>query len=155
VYFPTHHRAKVNGYVDRHIIEAESLIGRPLKPEEVVHHMDEDKSNYNKENLMVFVDGANHARFHKTGIMESTEEPYVVFSPKQYVDRCVMCGIPIRNTKSNKCRKCLAFSSRKVNRPQKQELISLLKTNGFCAVGRMFGVSDNAVRKWCKYYNIM
>ena len=30
----------------------------------------------------------------------------------------------------------------------------LLKENSFCAVGKMFGVSDNAIRKWCKSYGL-
>jgi hypothetical protein len=38
------------------------------------------------------------------------------------------------------------------NRPSKEELIKLIKTNSMCEVGRMFGVSDNAVRRWCAYY---
>lgn len=50
---------------------------------------------------------------------------------------------------SNECR-CLA--SRKVkNRPTREELKLLLKTNNYCEVARMFGVSDNAVRKWLKF----
>ena len=47
------------------------------------------------------------------------------------------------------------LKSRKVkNRPTKEELIKLLRENSFVGVGRMFDVSDNAVRKWCKTYNI-
>lgn len=41
-----------------------------------------------------------------------------------------------------------------VLKPTKEELISLLEKNNFCKIGRMFGVSDNAVRKWCVKYNI-
>lgn len=37
-----------------------------------------------------------------------------------------------------------------VNRPNKEELIKLITDQGYCAVGKMFGVSDNAVRKWLK-----
>ena len=29
-----------------------------------------------------------------------------------------------------------------------------LLNNSFLAVGKKYGVSDNAVRKWCKSYNI-
>jgi len=27
-----------------------------------------------------------------------------------------------------------------------------IKTTSYCAVGRKYGVSDNAVRKWVKFY---
>lgn len=43
IYLPSHHRAKVNGYVDEHILIAELNIGRELKPEEVVHHKDKTR----------------------------------------------------------------------------------------------------------------
>lgn len=41
------------------------------------------------------------------------------------------------------------------DRPSKDELYQLLiKKQNFSAVGRMFNVSDNAIRKWCKWYKI-
>lgn len=38
--------------------------------------------------------------------------------------------------------------------PTREELIELLKKENLCCIGRLFNVSDNAVRKWCKKYNI-
>lgn len=50
--------------------------------------------------------------------------------------------------------KCLGLYHRKVKRPSleqlEQDLIEL--KHNFCAIGRKYGVSDNAVRKWLKYY---
>lgn len=39
-------------------------------------------------------------------------------------------------------------------KPNKEELVKLLETNSKSAIGRMFGVTCNAVTKWCKKYNI-
>lgn len=39
-------------------------------------------------------------------------------------------------------------------KPNKEELIDLLKENSKSSIGRMFGVSCSAVIKWCKKYNI-
>lgn len=47
-----------------HRIEAEKKLGRPLFPGEVVHHIDGDKTNYTPENLMVFRNQAEHAKWH-------------------------------------------------------------------------------------------
>ena len=47
-----------------HRIVAESLLGRPLKPGEVVHHIDGDKHNNSPDNLMVFSSQSEHARYH-------------------------------------------------------------------------------------------
>jgi transposase-like protein len=41
---------------------------------------------------------------------------------------------------------------RKVERPPKEELIKLINDIGYSATGRKYGVSDNAIRKWLKYY---
>jgi very-short-patch-repair endonuclease len=47
-----------------------------------------------------------------------------------------------------------AFNQRKVERPNKEELSNLLQKSNFTAIGRSYGVSDNAVRWWCKYYGL-
>ena len=47
-----------------------------------------------------------------------------------------------------------AFNQRKVERPSIDELKLLVKNKSFVEIGRMFGVSDNAIRKWCKSYKI-
>jgi HNH endonuclease len=46
-------------------------------------------------------------------------------------------------------RKLPRLSTRKVkDRPSKEQLQQMVDEQGYCAVGRMFGVSDKAVRKW-------
>ena len=48
-----------------HRTVAARLVGRDLRPGEVVHHKDGNKRNNNPENLMVFQSQAEHARWHK------------------------------------------------------------------------------------------
>jgi hypothetical protein len=46
---------------------------------------------------------------------------------------------------------CAKVGIRKVkDRPSKEELIELLEKFSYVRVGKMFGVSDNAIRKWLK-----
>lgn len=47
-----------------HRIVAEQILGRPLKPGEVVHHIDRNKRNNNPNNLMVFASQREHAEWH-------------------------------------------------------------------------------------------
>jgi hypothetical protein len=41
---------------------------------------------------------------------------------------------------------------RKVTRPSYEQLVSDLESMSFLAVGRKYGVSDNAIRKWLRAY---
>ena len=66
---------------------------------------------------------------------------------------CKMCGCEI-HTKSTFCVSCASVNQRRVERPRKEELILLIKTKTFVEIGKLYGVSDNAVRKWCKYYDL-
>lgn len=46
------------------------------------------------------------------------------------------------------------LNERKVKRPSKEELERLVELMSMVKIGKMFGVTDNAVRKWIKYYNL-
>lgn len=41
---------------------------------------------------------------------------------------------------------------RRVDRPPYEQLLAEIKATSYCAVGRKYGVSDNAVRKWVRFY---
>jgi predicted nucleic acid-binding Zn ribbon protein len=43
-------------------------------------------------------------------------------------------------------------STRKCNRPAYVQLLEEIEALGYSAVGRKYGVSDNAVRKWVRFY---
>ena len=44
-------------------------------------------------------------------------------------------------------------SQRRVERPPIDELKKLIEKNGYRGTGKIFGISDNAIRKWLKSYN--
>lgn len=70
---------------------------------------------------------------------------------------CPICGNKISRY-AHMCIKCsIKTNSRfkKVkDKPSKEELSSLISVNGFEGTGRIYGVSGNAVKKWCKGYEM-
>ena len=75
-------------------------------------------------------------------------------SAKNY---CAECGTEI-SSNATLCKNCSnkvkALKQRKVERPDKEILIKQLKQSNMTKVGEYYGVSDNAVRKWLKFYNL-
>ena len=72
---PDHPAANNNGYVREHRLVAEKMLGRPLKPEEVVHHKNDDTSDNRPENLVVYETNAQHlAETLKGKVPQWTEE---------------------------------------------------------------------------------
>lgn len=67
---------------------------------------------------------------------------------------CSECGAPISSAVAELCVACAGKKRRVTERPEPKQLAQEIIENGFSAVGRKYGVSDNAIRKWCRSYNI-
>lgn len=68
---------------------------------------------------------------------------------------CKICGKPIdKYGKHQMCVKCAGELRRKVVRPSKDELLFLIKNKPMYKIGIDYGVSGNAIKKWCKDYGI-
>lgn len=63
VYAPEHPRADRNGYVWEHVLVMEKELGRYLAADEVVHHIDRNKSNNDPSNLLAMTK-SQHAAIH-------------------------------------------------------------------------------------------
>jgi len=70
---------------------------------------------------------------------------------------CKSCGkefIPKNTIQEYCCIECVHISQRKTIRPSKDELSILIRNYTFVDLGKMFDVSDNTIRKWCKIYGL-
>ncbi|MEG4047333.1 HNH endonuclease [Microcoleus sp. Pol17_C1] len=56
-----------------HRVVAEQNINRKLRPGEVVHHLDEDKSNNLPENLVICSSLSVHGRYHVRSLRQKLE----------------------------------------------------------------------------------
>lgn len=70
---------------------------------------------------------------------------------KQYF--CEICGVPISKG-AHKCIKCAQQLSRKAERPSREQLKELIRTIPFTQIGKMYGVTDNAIKRWCDAENL-
>lgn len=168
VYMPQHPNARSNGTVLEHRLVAEKKLGRYLKIEEVVHHLDENRTNNTPENLIVFRTNADHSRFHKIGIMKDMGDgTYICPIPESEIKKCKYCGKYFIYDKEHKRNKFCSWECYLENKedtfeknvndnkiPNKEELDVLIHSISFVKIGEMYNVSDNAVRKWCQKYKL-
>lgn len=74
---------------------------------------------------------------------------------KEYI--CCDCGKKLSQSSlrcldcENERRRQIAKNSKPISR---EELKQLIRITPFTKIGEMFGVTDNAIRKWCKLYNL-
>jgi very-short-patch-repair endonuclease/glycerol-3-phosphate cytidylyltransferase-like family protein len=108
-------------------------------------------SDYKK---MSFIEKSNYiSEFKKYVEKIINEKPTVKFirvHKKHGVDICE-CGKE-KSKKSKKCSICQHIKYRKTERPPYDQLLKEIEESNYTAVGRKYGVSDNTIRKWIKYY---
>jgi hypothetical protein len=64
IYQPNHPFCNATGYVMEHRLVMEKHIGRHLTPQEVVHHINRDRSDNRICNLMLFPTQTAHSKYH-------------------------------------------------------------------------------------------
>ena len=108
-----------------HILLAEQLLGRPLKDNEVVHHINDDKTDNRLENLRV-MDRGEHTRLHKIGVTPGADTVKKL--------REVHKGAPSK--------------THKLEREQIRDIAQRLqKGEGICKLAKEKGVSCNVIRR--------
>ena len=113
-----------------------------------LHHINGDHNDNRLENLQILCPNCH-----------SLTENYGNKLNKE-VKTCPDCGRPIYRY-STYCRVCGPKHTNQPNRkvaiedkPSKEQLLEMLTNTSFKDIGRNYGISDNAVRKWCKQYGI-
>ena len=111
-----------------------------------LHHINENHFDNHLENLQILCPNCHiqvHAELRPLKIKIRWQ-----IKKKTY---CT-CGRLTNKSASGKCRQCWNNSKNRkvVERPRTKLLLEELQTSSFLAVGKKYGVSDNAIRKWLK-----
>lgn len=180
VYMPEHKRSFDNGCVYEHILVAEKILGRELKDGECVHHIDKNRTNNDNSNLMVFRTNEDHICYHAGGeVIENDDGTYssrrkynieslYINRTRMEIDNkipdqgsikivgkniCPYCKSNLKTVQAEMCIECYKKKMRE-NVPTKTDLEKYIYDMPFTKIGDMYGVSDSAVRKWCKHYGL-
>jgi hypothetical protein len=87
----------------------------------------------------------------------------VWYCPDKRIDAkeiCPVCGINYKYAKADVCFDCWSkFNSKfikntDIERPVRGVLKDKIRSQGFTQIGKEYGVSDNTIRKWCKFYGL-
>lgn len=177
LYKPQHPNCFKDGTIYQYVYVASKILDRPLKIGEQVHHIDCDPTNNSPQNLMVFNSNSDHIKFHKYNLDKNSvkqiedgsyiiKDDYVyksikndyVYKSIKYNYICSYCGKQYLGNYSRHCHQycsqdCYQKSQRRFELTIKQ-LENLVKQYSLSQIGRMYGVSCNAIKKRCLKYNI-
>jgi hypothetical protein len=119
-------------YVHRH--NASIKLGYWITSEQHVHHLDQDKLNNSLDNLSILTN-TEHAQLHTNTIVpKPCKVCGSIFTPAE--NKIVCC--------SQKCRQQLAIKDTTIT---KEVLDSLIPKMSWVSLGKMFGYSDNGIKK--------
>jgi ribosomal protein L37E len=110
-----------------------------------LHHINGDHFDNRLENLMLLCPNCHSQTDSFAGKKNQNKKKYY----------CFKCGkLLYEKSESGMCCSCYHASTRKVERPSKEELDVLIHNKSFSDIGKMFNVTSNAIRKWCKSYGL-
>ena len=148
---PAHPKARSDGYVYIHQLQAEKKLGRQLNEKECVHHIDENKYNNALDNIIVFKTKSDHAAFHSGCDIYLDGDVWVAKKHKNRI--CPICKTNIKDNHADMCISCY-LKKKSSNIPSKEILMDLILKYPRTQIGKLYGVSSNSVKKWCKKYSL-
>lgn len=126
-----------------------------------LHHVDGNHFNNNLSNLKVLCPNCHALTDNYRGRAKRKYEHIVTkhdihirnrITSKNY---CADCGKEI-SRHAKRCKSCEAKKRYNAisKKPERDVLKNIIRHYSFLQIGKKYGVSDNAIRKWCKSYNL-
>jgi hypothetical protein len=123
----------------------ENWLGNEIPLE--LHHIDGNRFNNELNNLQILCPNCHSLTPNNSGKSNKGRKTKIILEiSKEELEKKE--NIKKKNIHDRR------FKRRTVERPPYEELKKEVWSHGFLATGRKYGVSDNAIRKWIKYYEI-
>lgn len=101
----------------------------------------------------ITIETANRTEARLNNIQKTEEIEKKEFPVFEASNFCVDCGKPIGRA-AIRCIECYKKHIHPIDMPTKEELKELIRAMPFTKIGEKYGRTDNAIRKWCDYYNL-
>lgn len=120
-----------------------------------LHHKDGNHFNNQLDNLQILCPNCHSVQEGNAGanIGRYTQSQQDLI--QKQIKKCVDCGKEI-SSNAIRCKSCASIEWHKniCQRPSREELKLLIRSMPFTQIGKKYGISDNAIRKWCDFYGL-
>ena len=112
-------------------------------------------ANCHREYHSNFIQLELQPSFDETIDAEIKQELEVIKNGDAERHRCGCCGKAIGGDgKTGLCPECYMKTTRRADRPEREVLKQLIREIPMTRIAADYGVTDNAIRKWCDAYNL-
>lgn len=134
-------------------IEIVKNIKHQLKTTNLFHREIAELNNVSTSYVQMINSGKIYYDKEETYPLQTQQKGHATSLGKKPPLQCIKCGALISKG-ATLCQKCYDKSRQTVFRPNREEFKKLIRNHSFVAIGKQYGVSDNAIRKWCDAYNL-
>lgn len=146
----------LGGNASRHIDKVKIIgIITDLETTDMTHREIAEKWSISTE----MVQGINTGRYWKHDRDYPIQNRTKILAKQRQIAKstCCDCGKPISKG-ALRCRNCDTAYRKQTNSSKmtatREELKDLIRHKSFLEIGRMYGITDNAIRKWCVKYDL-
>lgn len=139
-----------------HVRVASEKLGRKIGKKEIVHHINEDRSDNDPKNLMVFRTVGDHTTHHSKiphELIQTQDGSYLAVKIQSF---CKYCERPFEPMKFDQyyCDLLCYGKEKAKNIPSSAELKEMVTKMPATKVAEIFNVSDVTIKKWCDKFGI-
>ncbi|MGD6831413.1 HNH endonuclease [Sutcliffiella halmapala] len=155
---PDHPKAMQGRWVYEHTLVAEVMLGRPLREDEQVHHLDFNRLNNKKSNLLVLTKG-QHTKLHNWIDRMRLQSVIEAQATEGYqVEQCQCCGEYIKDYGNEKfcnsdCQK--RYYDENMNIPvSKEEFIEMLEQMNKVEMAKVLNTHRSNIDVWERQFGL-